>query len=686
MLRICVYHLSKIIPIKSILAIKYIIFAQQNYPMKIKSLSILYYNFLLIIFLSNLSINAQSQLDSLLSVDYSKLTPKKRSETYINLSRAYYVESNYEKGIEFGKKAISEAKKIKDDTLVGQAEFFISVNFSEINIDSSIFYCKNAYEKLKKYNHPWLIYSLDNISTYYIQKSMFPEALKLAFEKLNYFTDIKDSAQIVESISDIGYIYDRIGDYKSALEWQKKALIQAKKLNLEYNIYESSGYIGLIYDEIELYDSAHYYNQIALNGFKKMEDWFRYKSWCSNIANTYSKQKKWSEALKYLSLSLENEDYSNVENGLKLINLGKVYTELKEYVKAEKYLDLGIENCIFHKQILYLSEGYFHKSSLFASKNDYKAALENYQLYKAYQDTAFNEQKSNQIAYMQVQFETEEKEKLLLEEQHKKQEAENNNLQLALQLTTRNNLLILTFGLLILVFFAGYFLIQRNRKIAEAEKTKAIIEEKDRGLKAIITAQEEERARVARELHDGIVQDLTVLKNQLQSVIPNTTGETHELLEKISLDLQTSSKEVRNISHQLMPMALKELGLVAAVQDMLEKVLTPVNINFDFEEIGVDNRLPEKIEVSLYRIAQELTNNIIKHSGANQVTLTLNNRGGFITMIVEDNGHGFKTDINSDGIGLTNISSRINLVHGELKYESNAESGTVTIVRIPLIE
>jgi signal transduction histidine kinase len=287
---------------------------------------------------------------------------------------------------------------------------------------------------------------------------------------------------------------------------------------------------------------------------------------------------------------------------------------------------------------------------------------------------------------MQVKFETEEKEKLLLEEQHKKQVAENNNLQLDLKLTTRNNLLLLSGALLLLVFFGGYFWIQRNRKLLEAEKNRALIEEKDRGLKAVITAQEEERARVARELHDGIVQELTILKNQLQTAIPNTSGETQLLLEKISQDLNSSSKEVRNISHQLMPLALKELGIVAALKDMLDKVLSPANISFDFEEIGMNERLPEKIEVSLYRIAQELTNNIIKHSGANQVTLTLNNRGGFVTMIVEDNGHGFKTNSKSDGIGLTNISSRINLVHGELKYESNAESGTVTIVRIPLDE
>jgi signal transduction histidine kinase len=642
---------------------------------------ILIINFLLI------SANAQkSEVDSLLSVDFSKLTAKKRVETLINTSRAYYVESNLKKGIEYGKKAIFEAQKLKDDTLAGQAEFFTALSFYEINIDSAIYYTQNAYKKLGKYNHPWFIFCLDNLSIYYIQKSMYPEALKYGLEELEYYKDLNDSINIVGASIEVGYLYDRIGDYKTALLWHRNSLKEAKKIKDEYLTIKVHGFIGIVYDELQNYDSAHFYNQIALQGYKKLEDLDKYKMWCSNIANTYIKQKKWKEALNYLKLSLEDEDYNNASSGIKLINLGKTYTELNDFPNAEKFLDLGIENCIFHNQYLFLSEGYYHKSNLFASKKDYEKALENFKLYKTYQDTVFNEQKSNQIAYMQVKFETEEKEKLLLEEQHKKQVAENNNLQLDLKLTTRNNLLLLSGALLLLVFFGGYFWIQRNRKLLEAEKNKALIEEKDRGLKAVITAQEEERARVARELHDGIVQELTILKNQLQTAIPNTSGETQLLLEKISQDLNTSSKEVRNISHQLMPMALKELGLVAALQDMLDKVLTPVSIHFDFEEIGMEHRLSEKIEVSLYRIAQELTNNIIKHSGANQVTLTLNKRGGFITMIVEDNGHGFKTDAKNNGIGLTNISSRINLVHGELKYESNAESGTVTIVRIPLDE
>ncbi len=642
---------------------------------------ILIINFLFI------SANAQkSEVDSLLSVDFSKLTPKKRVETLINTSRAFYVENNLNKGVEYGKKAISEAQKLKDDTLVGQAEFFTSLNFHEINVDSAIYYAQNAYKKLGKYKHPWFIFALDNLTLYYIQKSMYPEALKYGLEELAYYKELNDSINVVDASIDVGYLYDRIGDYKTALSWHRNSLKEAKKINDEYLITKVHGFIGIVYDELQNYDSAHFYNQIALQGYKNFEEWDKYKTWCSNIANTYTKQKKWNEALKYLILSLEDEDYTYASSGIKLINLGKTYTELNDFPNAEKFLDLGIENCIFHNQYLFLSEGYFHKSNLFAAKKNYEKALENFKLYKAYQDTVFNEQKSNQIAYMQVKFETEEKEKLLLEEQHKKQVAENNNLQLDLKLTTRNNLLLLSGALLLLVFFGGYFWLQRNRKKLTAEKNKAIIEEKDRGLRAVITAQEEERARVARELHDGIVQELTILKNQLQTAIPNTTGETQQLLEKISQDLHSSSKEVRNISHQLMPLALKELGIVAALKDMLDKVLSPASISFDFEEIGMDERLPEKIEVSLYRIAQELTNNIIKHSGANQVTLTLNNRGGFVTMIVEDNGHGFKTNSKSDGIGLQNISSRINLVHGELKYESNAESGTVTIVRVPLTE
>ena len=148
--------------------------------------------------------------------------------------------------------------------------------------------------------------------------------------------------------------------------------------------------------------------------------------------------------------------------------------------------------------------------------------------------------------------------------------------------------------------------------------------------------------------------------------------------------MQDSADEVRVISHQMMPKALTELGIIEALGDMLDKSLGKIDIDFEFEHFGIKDRLAEKIEVSLYRICQELVNNIIKHSEAKQVHVQLFKNKGKAILIVEDNGKGIQENEVSDGHGLLNIKSRLNSLNGEVNYEPSPNSGTTATVRIPL--
>jgi signal transduction histidine kinase len=641
------------------------------------------YNFMLFLILQNL-LFAQSGLDSLLAINLEQLAPKKKANTLINIVREHYIEANYEEGVKTGIKTIAFGTKIKDDTIVGQAAFFTGLNYSEFNIDSAIYYAELSREILGRLNHPWHIYAIDNLAVYYIQNAMYPKALEYRLIDLEYRNQEKDTSGILEAYIRVGFLYDRVLDYEEAFKWYKKSLQLASSTKNEYFVAKTHGYIGIAYDDMGMYDSAHFHNAIAVEGYLKVEDEYFTKTWYSNIGNTYLKQGNYSEAEKYLLLSLDGIDEKIAEAGVRLINLGRVYVELNQWSRAEELLHKGIDNCISHKQIKFLSEGYYHLAELYKRKGLFKEALDYFVLYEKYKEEMFSQDKANQVAYLQVKFDSEEKEKLILQEQNRNQELLNSKLETELQLAQRNNLLIFTLVVLLAGGMSAYFLLQRNKKRLEADKQKALLKEKDRSLQAVITAQEEERGRVARELHDGIVQDLTSISNRLNQVIPMVDNLVKDKLSILSQDLQTASKDVRNISHELMPMALRELGLTAALDDMLNKVLTSLPLVYDFEALGIDARLPEKIEVSLYRVTQELINNIIKHSGATMVSVVLNKRGGFITLLVEDNGKGFEHTPSSSGIGLTSITSRINMVHGELKYESSQESGTVTIVRIPL--
>lgn len=225
-----------------------------------------------------------------------------------------------------------------------------------------------------------------------------------------------------------------------------------------------------------------------------------------------------------------------------------------------------------------------------------------------------------------------------------------------------------------------YYLLMKEN----SDYQKAIIIEKQQGLKAMIEGQEIERTRIARELHDGVVQQIgsVILKSRNLFTKKNLIDEkeSKELIES----LENSNKDLRNISHQMMPRALKELGIIPALNDLLEGSLKYANIKYSLEHFNIDERLPQKIEVTIYRITQELINNIIKHSKASEVNVQLFNTNNTVILILEDNGVGFSSAKNKKGIGLLNISSRLDLVKGDVNFEPSPKSGTLVTIKIPL--
>ncbi len=231
---------------------------------------------------------------------------------------------------------------------------------------------------------------------------------------------------------------------------------------------------------------------------------------------------------------------------------------------------------------------------------------------------------------------------------------------------------------------------QGNRKRLQAERDAAIIDEREQGLNAVITATEEERQRIAKDLHDGVVQSLTGIRlNMAQQarLLTDLSPEAKSSLKETTSNLDDSISEIRGISHQMMPRALQETGLVPALEDMLEKSLGSTDIKFEFEHHRVEGeRYESRKEVSLYRIAQELVNNVIKYSEAKAVSVQLFKTKSHLALIVEDNGKGFEYEdqANRNGIGLMNIASRVQAVQGELDYQPSPKQGTVATIRIPL--
>ncbi len=234
----------------------------------------------------------------------------------------------------------------------------------------------------------------------------------------------------------------------------------------------------------------------------------------------------------------------------------------------------------------------------------------------------------------------------------------------------KNRLYYLIAAMVMLAALAGLWLYYRaNKRIAKEKAT-----QKQISIDAFIEGEEKEKARIGRELHDGIAQEIVAVKLAMHQ--QHADSKLIEELNRISLD-------IRNISHELMPQTLKEYGLKLAVEDICQKILAPTGIQYEIHASLPDERMANKIEITLYRIFQELAHNIIKHSHATEVLVQLRKMNNHILLVVEDNGKGMSEE-KKNGIGISNLKSRVQLLDGNLQYDSSDKEGTTAIVRVPI--
>ncbi len=242
--------------------------------------------------------------------------------------------------------------------------------------------------------------------------------------------------------------------------------------------------------------------------------------------------------------------------------------------------------------------------------------------------------------------------------------------QVQLEQQKKNRLYYFIGALLLLSAFIVLWLYNRNNKRITLEKAR----QKQIAIDAFIEGEEKEKARIGRELHDGIAQEIVAVKLAMHQ--QNADARIIEELTRISID-------IRNISHELMPQTLKEFGLQLAIEDICQKILAPSGIQYEVHSSLSDKRLSDKIEITLYRIFQELVHNIIKHSQATEVLVQLRNMNNHILLMVEDNGKGMTAE-KKNGIGISNLKSRVQLLDGNLQYDSSENDGTTAIIRVPL--
>ena len=334
-----------------------------------------------------------------------------------------------------------------------------------------------------------------------------------------------------------------------------------------------------------------------------------------------------------------------------LLNISETYLMVKDYDNAQKSLDEGMSISRSLRDIVYLKYFYERASALDSARGNYKGAHANLRLAMKYKDSAFSAERLRDVKDIQQKYEAEQKEKIIAEK------------EAALVLTLGSSIITVLLLLMVLIIVRA-----RNRR-----------QQSQLRLQTIVKTQEEVQQRIARDLHDGLVQVLGAAKMTLQSVGPTTEKDVvQKHIQNASMILDEAVNETRAISHQVLPYSLLKNGLVSALEDLFARSLS----SFEFKH--GDIHVSEEISINVYRIVQEMVNNVQKHAPSAHVTVELENAVNELRLYFSDNGPGFDNSTHSQGAGLTNIDTRARLMRGSSLVTAIAGKGTTIEIAIPL--
>jgi len=247
-------------------------------------------------------------------------------------------------------------------------------------------------------------------------------------------------------------------------------------------------------------------------------------------------------------------------------------------------------------------------------------------------------------------------------------------------------------GLIIFILLANRARLKRAEAALResAQRFRAVGEAAREMSGRLITAQEDERRRIARDLHDDLNQRLALLSVELELLgrEPADPDKLANRLEAMAAGVKELSSEVHKISHELHPAKLDQLGLVSACGSFCRQLSLQTGVAIDFSSENVPRRIASDVELCIYRVLQESCQNLVKHSGVQKGKVKLQRNNGSLTLAVSDTGKGFDVENarHNGGLGMLSIQERVRLVNGELNLHSTIGKGTWVEVTVPVHE
>jgi len=567
--------------------------------------------------------------------------------------------------------------------------FLGSLHFRKSAIDSAIFYYEKASEINRELNNESaLAKNLLNIGMAHRNLGNYDKTIEFSLEAARVFDQTKDykgMAIVQNMIGSVYYYQDRIEEAIPAME----KYVEYSKLSGD-TMELASAYqnLGSILTASGNYEQAAENLKLAYDMFEQKGNMLGMANNAINVGTIYLEQEEFDEAEVYflkaneLSEKLDNPRLAlevNINLAITHLNAGQNQQSLPY---SQKVLEISRE----------VSDKYFEMRALNNQAQahynlaNYKLAFDLKSQSEILNQEIVNEENLAKIAELEALYENEKKENQILA-----LEADRELKEITIQ---RNRVVQAGLGvsLVLLVIFGLLWQSRRQAKQRE-ELEKVKVRLKEEQLLAVISSQETERKRFAEDLHDGFGQLISALKLNIGRLDANnpkpiTSEERQTMFDNSVNILNEMYGEVRNIAFNLMPTVLVKKGLVSAVEQLVERFNSSGKVFFQVHAYDLDEKLSDLNEISLYRIVQEILNNIVKYADASQVDVQFVRHDDELVVTIEDNGRGF--DIRrleqGEGNGWKNIRSRLNLIKGEIEIDSHPNSrGSTYILNVPIL-
>jgi signal transduction histidine kinase len=562
-----------------------------------------------------------------------------------------------------------------------------------------------------------MAFALNNEGNIYIETGEYSKALEKYNEALEVRIEAKDVPGIAMSFNNIGFIHKDIGDYEKAITNFFFSLREYEKLKDKKAIAKTLNFIAIVYGKKKEPAKAISYLEKAIAIQKETGDYNELAISYQTLASVYTEQKQYEQSIASLNLALKiyeqnkdlrqialvHDDFGNLFLQKKIadsasfhfskaitinnqignkrniaaswIGLAHATLILKKFPQTQAALDSAFAIINTTNKKGDLKQFYAIAAEYYAVTGDMKTAYHFQKKYTLLNDTLLNEQNIKSIADMEVKYETEKK-----EQEIKIQKA---------AIAKKNILLLSAVLLFILISLLSYSYYRRYQLKQKTKLQAEILKQQEIATKAVIEAEENERQRIARDLHDGIGQMMSAAKMNLsafESDLQLKDPEQQQSFDKIIGLVDESCKELRSVSHNMMPNALLKNSLASAIRDFIDK-MDKKALQVQLYTEGLDERLDANVETVLYRVIQECVNNVIKHAGADKLDISVIRDKDGISATIEDNGKGFDSNnkANFEGIGLKNIIARVEYLKGTVDFDSTTGKGTLVALHVPLL-